>query len=139
MESRSFFINQLLHGRGRGQDGLHSSTPRAGAVAMEVLAGADPRRPEREREQERVDNRGKEIGRSAVEELPCVFAKGEGPNGRRVEGILYKYGRGEEVKIMCVCHGNFLSPAEFLRHAGGVEVANPLRHIVVNPNPNSFP
>ncbi|KAI4373349.1 hypothetical protein MLD38_011482 [Melastoma candidum] len=136
-ESRSFFINQLLQGRGSGQDSLHSSTPRAGAVPMEELVVADPRGPERERE--RVDNRGKEIGRSAVEELPCVFTKGEGPNGRRIEGILYKYGKGEELKIMCVCHGSFLSPAEFVRHAGGEEVANPLRHIVVNPNPNCFP
>lgn len=83
-------------------------------------------------------NRGKETGRSALEDMPCVFTKGDGPNGRRVDGILYKYGKGEEVRIMCVCHGNFLSPAEFVKHAGGSDVAHPLKHIVVNPNTSPF-
>ncbi|CAA7061052.1 unnamed protein product [Microthlaspi erraticum] len=65
-------------------------------------------------------------------EMPCVFTKGDGPNGKRVDGILYRYGNGEEVRIMCVCHGDFLSPADFVRHAGGPHVDHPLRHIVVN-------
>lgn len=81
-------------------------------------------------------NRAKEIGTTAMEDMPCVFTKGDGPDGRRVEGILYKYGKGEEVRIMCVCHGSFLSPAEFVKHAGGGNVAHPLRHIVINPNPS---
>lgn len=79
-------------------------------------------------------NPQKETGANAFEDMPCVFTKGDGPNGRRVDGILYKYGKGEEVRIMCVCHGNFLSPAEFVKHAGGSDVANPLKHIVINPN-----
>ncbi|XVF43241.1 hypothetical protein PTKIN_Ptkin02bG0024400 [Pterospermum kingtungense] len=66
-----------------------------------------------------VESKGKERG-NAMEDMPCVFTKGEGPNGKRIEGILYKYGKGEEVRIMCVCHGNFLSPAEFVKHAGFV-------------------
>ncbi|XP_010511949.1 PREDICTED: ninja-family protein AFP1-like [Camelina sativa] len=65
-------------------------------------------------------------------EMPCVFTKGDGPNGKRVDGILYRYGNGEEVRIMCVCHGDFLSPADFVKHAGGPNVEHPLRHIVVN-------
>ncbi|XP_047172119.1 ninja-family protein AFP1-like isoform X2 [Vigna umbellata] len=81
---------------------------------------------------------GKQIGTNSMEDMPCVFTKGDGPNGRRIEGILYKYGKGEEVRIMCVCHGNFLSPAEFVKHAGGGDVAHPLRHIVVNPSAASF-
>lgn len=81
-------------------------------------------------------NRGKEIGVTSVEDMPCVFTKGDGPNGRRIEGILYKYGKGEEVRIMCVCHGSFLSPAEFVKHAGGTDIDHPLKHIVVNPNPS---
>ncbi|CAI9109846.1 OLC1v1009757C1 [Oldenlandia corymbosa var. corymbosa] len=68
-------------------------------------------------------------------EMPCVTTIGSGPNGRRVDGFLYRYGKGEEVKIVCVCHGSFLSPAEFIKHAGGAEVENPLRHIVINPSP----
>ncbi|CAN8239030.1 unnamed protein product [Cochlearia groenlandica] len=65
-------------------------------------------------------------------EMPCVFTKGDGPNGKRIDGILYRYGNGEEVRIMCVCHGDFLSPADFVKHAGGQNVDHPLRHIVVN-------
>ncbi|KAG6467160.1 ninja-family protein 6-like [Zingiber officinale] len=78
----------------------------------------------------------KEMARKKVKErMPFVSTQGEGPNGRRVEGFLYKYGKGEEVRIVCVCHGSFLTPAEFVKHAGGVEVANPLQHIVVNSSP----
>ncbi|KAL6529299.1 hypothetical protein OROGR_014922 [Orobanche gracilis] len=79
-------------------------------------------------------NRGRDININALEDMPCVFTKGDGPNGRRVDGILYKFARGEEVRIMCVCHGTFHSPTEFVRHAGGTGVDNPLKHIVVNPN-----
>lgn len=62
--------------------------------------------------------------------MPSVTTTGDGPNGKRIEGFLYKYTKGQ-VSIVCVCHGNFLSPAEFVRHAGGKEVANPMRHINV--------
>lgn len=79
---------------------------------------------------ERRNSRGS--GMNLLEDMPCVFT--DGPNGRRIEGILYKYGKGEEVRIMCVCHGSFLSPFEFVKHAGHREVDNPLRHIVVNPS-----
>jgi hypothetical protein len=85
-----------------------------------------------------AENRGKEIGMNAMEDMPCVFTKGDGPNGRRIEGILYRYGKGEQVRIMCVCHGSFHSPAEFVKHAGGGDVAHPLKHIVVNPSSTSF-
>ena len=72
-----------------------------------------------------------------MQEMPCVCTKGL-PNGRKIEGFLYKYRKAEEVRIVCVCHGSFLTPAEFVKHAGGGEVANPLRHIVVNPIPYSL-
>lgn len=35
----------------------------------------------------------KEMGSSGIEDMPCVFTIGDGPNGRKVEGILYKYGK----------------------------------------------
>ncbi|XP_016482729.2 ninja-family protein AFP2-like [Nicotiana tabacum] len=79
-------------------------------------------------------SQAKETGANMLGDMPCVFTKGDGPNGRRVDGILYKYGKGEEVRIMYVCHGSFHSPAEFVKHAGGTDVAHPLKHIVVNPN-----
>ncbi|CAM8947297.1 unnamed protein product [Rhodiola kirilowii] len=88
----------------------------------------------------RPDSRykGKEVSGNGMGEMPCVFTTGDGPNGRRIDGILYKYGKGEEVRIMCVCHGIFLSPAEFVKHAGGTDVDHPLRHIVVNTSATSF-
>ncbi|PSS28946.1 Ninja-family protein [Actinidia chinensis var. chinensis] len=85
-----------------------------------------------------LERRGRQTGSNSVDNMPCVFTQGDGPNGRRIDGILYKYGKGEEVRIMCVCHGNFLSPAEFVKHAGGTNVAHPLKHIVVNPSAGRF-
>ncbi|CAN8265883.1 unnamed protein product [Cochlearia groenlandica] len=73
--------------------------------------------------------------RNIIEDMPCVSTTGDGPNGRKIDGFLYRYKKGEEVRIMCVCHGSFLSPAEFVKHAGGGDVANPLKRIVVNPTP----
>ncbi|KAJ3673096.1 hypothetical protein LUZ60_006470 [Juncus effusus] len=68
---------------------------------------------------------------SMVDEMPCVSTKGE--NGRIIEGFLYNFKKGGgEVRIVCVCHGSFLTPAEFVKHAGGGDVTNPLRHITVN-------
>lgn len=83
----------------------------------------------------RCSNGSGELSKSLTKEMPLVSTKEDGPNGRRIEGFLYKYGIGEEVRIVCVCHGNSLTPAEFVKHAGGGDVAHPLRHIVVNPNP----
>ncbi|KAK0584425.1 hypothetical protein LWI29_013049 [Acer saccharum] len=72
---------------------------------------------------------------NVLDDMPCVSTKGDGPNGKRIEGFLYRYSKGEEVRIVCVCHGSFLSPAEFVKHGGGGDVAHPLKHIVVNPSP----
>ncbi|KAK8586797.1 hypothetical protein V6N13_085819 [Hibiscus sabdariffa] len=70
--------------------------------------------------------------RNIMEDMPCVSTTGDGPNGKRIEGFLYRYKKGEEVRIVCVCHGSFLSPAEFVKHAGGSDVEHPLKHIVVS-------
>ncbi|KAI3720177.1 hypothetical protein L6452_21090 [Arctium lappa] len=109
-----------------GQEGSKHDDSRSKAVNPAVRA----LRPKTENP---PDNKGKEM-RSNMVDMPCVFTQGDSPSGRRIEGILYKYGKGEEVKIMCVCHGSFLSPAEFVKHAGGTDVLHPLKHIVVNPN-----
>lgn len=68
-----------------------------------------------------------------LRQMPSVATTGDGPNGKRIEGFLYKY-RSGQVCIVCVCHGSFLSPSEFVMHAGGKEVANPMKHITVFPN-----
>ncbi|KAE8706247.1 Ninja-family protein AFP3 [Hibiscus syriacus] len=72
--------------------------------------------------------------RNIMEDMPCVSTTGDGPNGKRIEGFLYRYRKGDEVRIVCVCHGSFLSPAEFVKHAGGDDVEHPLKHIVVSPS-----
>ncbi|KAK7304697.1 hypothetical protein VNO77_42583 [Canavalia gladiata] len=68
-----------------------------------------------------------------LRQMPSVTTTGDGPNGKRIEGFLYKY-RSGQVCIVCVCHGSFLTPAEFVMHAGGKEVANPMKHITVFSN-----
>ncbi|KAG8366449.1 hypothetical protein BUALT_Bualt17G0081100 [Buddleja alternifolia] len=99
-------------------------------------SGPDMESPSKRPETSKI--RVREAGTNSLEDMPCVFTKGDGPNGRRVDGILYKYGKGEEVRIMCVCHGTFHSPAEFVKHAGGTDMDNPLKHIVVNPNSSAM-
>ncbi|XP_077211323.1 ninja-family protein AFP3-like [Tasmannia lanceolata] len=84
----------------------------------------------------KIENGVVEMGRNVMEEMPCVSTRGGGPNGTKIEGFLYRYRNGEEVRIVCVCHGSFLTPAEFVKHAGGGDVAHPLRHIVVTPSPS---
>nr|CAD1832346.1 unnamed protein product [Ananas comosus var. bracteatus] len=107
--------------------------PKAPCRAVDVKHITGDRNPS-----ERVLGRASSTGSYMMEEMPCVSTKGEGPNGRRIEGFLYKYGKGEEVRIVCICHGSFWTPAEFVRHAGGGEVANPLKHIIVDPSALTF-
>ncbi|KAI3452210.1 hypothetical protein Pfo_008875 [Paulownia fortunei] len=73
--------------------------------------------------------------KNAMLDMPYVTTKGGGTNGHKIEGFLYRYRKGEEVRIVCVCHGMFLTPAEFVKHGGGGDVEHPLKHIVVNPFP----
>ncbi|KAJ8506753.1 hypothetical protein OPV22_007639 [Ensete ventricosum] len=77
----------------------------------------------------------REGGRDMMLDMPSVSTGGDGPNGRRIDGFLYKYRDGEDVRIVCICHGRFFTPAEFVKHGGGGDVAHPLRHIVVKPSP----
>ncbi|EFJ09324.1 hypothetical protein SELMODRAFT_447751 [Selaginella moellendorffii] len=69
---------------------------------------------------------------SVVSDLPWVTTTGTGPNGKTVTGVLFAYKKGE-VKIVCACHGRHMSAKEFVEHAGGVDVANPEKCIVVSP------
>ncbi|KAL8544040.1 hypothetical protein ACS0TY_004545 [Phlomoides rotata] len=80
-------------------------------------------------------------GRQRVTDMPYVSTRGFGPNNSQINGFLYCGNGGiedvkiEDVKIVCVCHGLFLSPAEFVKHGGGGDVRNPLKHIVVTSIP----
>ncbi|KFK38175.1 hypothetical protein AALP_AA3G079100 [Arabis alpina] len=66
-------------------------------------------------------------------QMPCVTSTGNGPEGKTVNGFLYRYSKSE-ISIICVCHGTSFSPAEFIVHAGGTNVTHPLRHITVVPS-----
>ncbi|KAF7054932.1 hypothetical protein CFC21_062521 [Triticum aestivum] len=82
-----------------------------------------------------LGSRGEQQGASErhaalAREMPLVWTSGL-HNGMRTVGFLYQYSRVDELRIMCVCHGSFLTPAEFVEHAGGGQVANPLRSIIV--------
>ncbi|XP_023642449.1 ninja-family protein AFP3 [Capsella rubella] len=66
-------------------------------------------------------------------QMPCVTSTGNGPEGKTVNGFLYRYSKSE-ISIICVCHGTSFSPAEFIVHAGGTNVSHPLRHITVVPS-----
>nr|XP_043637642.1 ninja-family protein Os03g0419100 [Erigeron canadensis] len=69
---------------------------------------------------------------SFLARMPCVSTTGNGPNGKRVRGFLYRYTKNE-VTIVCICHGQSFSPGEFVEHAGGVDVVHPLKHITIFP------
>ncbi|XVE78135.1 hypothetical protein DITRI_Ditri13aG0119600 [Diplodiscus trichospermus] len=69
----------------------------------------------------------------ALRNMPCVSTTGNGPNGKTINGFLYRYTKSE-VSIICVCHGKSFTPAEFVHHAGGDDVSHPLRHITVIPS-----
>lgn len=64
--------------------------------------------------------------------MPSVTTTGNGPSGRKIKGLLYKFVKGH-VSIVCVCHGVFLTPAEFVKHAGGSDVENPMKLINIVP------
>ncbi|KAI3678688.1 hypothetical protein L6452_37989 [Arctium lappa] len=69
---------------------------------------------------------------SSLTRMPYVSTTGNGPNGKTVSGFLYRYTKNE-VSIVCVCHGQLFSPAGFVEHAGGVDIAHPLKHITISP------
>ncbi|GMI69219.1 hypothetical protein HRI_000591200 [Hibiscus trionum] len=68
----------------------------------------------------------------SLRNMPCVSTTGNGPNGKTINGFLYRY-TNSEVSIICVCHGSSFTPAEFVQHAGGTDVSHPLRHITMVP------
>ncbi|KAG4139616.1 hypothetical protein ERO13_D07G205200v2 [Gossypium hirsutum] len=69
----------------------------------------------------------------SLRNMPCVSTTGNGPNGKTINGFLYRYTKSE-VSIICVCHGSSFTPAEFVQHAGGTDVSHPLRHITMIPS-----
>lgn len=69
--------------------------------------------------------------------LPWVSTTGPGPNGRTISGVTYRYS-GNEIRIVCACHGSHMTPDEFVRHATD-DHTNPERSSGLPPSSNSNP
>eukprot|EP00246_Nothoceros_aenigmaticus_P011444 TRINITY_DN3113_c0_g1_i1.p1 TRINITY_DN3113_c0_g1~~TRINITY_DN3113_c0_g1_i1.p1 ORF type:complete len:236 (+),score=26.88 TRINITY_DN3113_c0_g1_i1:596-1303(+) len=69
-------------------------------------------------------------GTGNIPQLPWVQCTGAGPNGKSICGVLYSFQK--VIKIVCKCHGNHMTPAEFVQHAGGENVSNPEKAITVS-------
>ncbi|KAH7683067.1 Ninja family protein [Dioscorea alata] len=84
----------------------------------------------------KLDDNNGSSNNNDEELMALVSTRGNGPNGTRtIYGYLKrscKRSDGSVISIECGCHGSSFSPAEFVRHAGGTETANPLRSIVVS-------
>ncbi|KAM1238485.1 hypothetical protein ACFX1Q_039178 [Malus domestica] len=112
---------------------LHSQrdvTPIASSATATTTKQAVPSQSTPENPSKRVKHSSGSVPQNDGDEMVSVRTTGEG--GRQIEGILYA--RNGQVQILCVCHGIYHSPAEFIKHGGGKEVANPLKHIIVRPS-----
>ncbi|XP_056175291.1 ninja-family protein AFP1-like [Syzygium oleosum] len=74
-------------------------------------------------------------GGRGMKQLLTVTTTGDGSKGKKVDGFLYKYGKGDHIFIMCFCHGVFLSPTDFVKHANHTDWSNPMKHIAVTSPP----
>lgn len=115
------------------------NTPRPAVVRRNPI---DPpeypsKRVRRESRDSRVNEDASEV--QLMKKLPIVVTTGGNPNGKKIEGLLYKYGNDQEITIVCVCHGCFFTAEEFVRHAGGGGggggdgggIENPRQHITI--------
>ncbi|WCJ35835.1 Ninja-family protein 2 [Euphorbia peplus] len=99
----------------------------------EIVAGAEETEENQEAKRVKLSNKGYgDYERRVLKKMPTVVSKGDDPNAMRVHGFLYKYTEGD-VKMVCSCHGFFLTPTQFLKHAGVSDLSNPLRKIIVHP------
>lgn len=71
--------------------------------------------------------KGREFNK--IEDMPKVYTTISGP---KINGYLSKYNK-EEIRILCACHAVSMTPAQFIKHAGGGDVAFPERYITVKP------
>ncbi|XP_015162985.1 ninja-family protein AFP3-like [Solanum tuberosum] len=64
--------------------------------------------------------------------MTFVFTRGEGPNGKKIEELLYSCKKKDEVEKVGLCHGDLLNVVEFVEHTGGGYVEHPLNHIFID-------
>ncbi|KAE8771400.1 Ninja-family protein AFP3 [Hordeum vulgare] len=85
-------------------------------------------------------NNGRPVRAVPLNNDACPFVQATTcPDGKKINGFLYRYMKCYEgIRIVWVCHGSFLTPAVFVKHAGGADLSNPLSQIVINPSPSLF-
>lgn len=81
--------------------------------------------------------RSSQLDNGMLQAFHRVTTTGVGPKGKTISGIL-SYS-SNQVRIVCICHGTQMSPAEFVQHAGSTDISNPERNIVVTPTPFLIP
>ncbi|KAJ4886036.1 nuclear transport factor 2 (NTF2) family protein / RNA recognition motif (RRM)-containing protein [Raphanus sativus] len=118
-------VNNILTGTTDGSNDVVVVETRQGSNSVVKETGKPPK----------PRSNGNKVNGSMLPfaQMPCVTSTGNGPEGKTVNGFLYRYSNSE-VTIICVCHGTSFSPAEFIIHAGGTHVSHPLRHITVVPS-----
>ncbi|WCJ38534.1 Ninja-family protein 2 [Euphorbia peplus] len=90
---------------------------------------------EENREAKRVKLSNEEYGdyeRRVLNKMRTVMSRGDDPNAIRIHWFLYKYTK-DDVKMVCSCHGFFLTPTQFLKHVGVSDLSDPLQKIIVLP------
>lgn len=118
---------------------LSTSAAMADKMANGKRLASSDSRPETE-QYRKLNKKGRVLPDGALmlnelfTQMPSVITTGNGPEGRKIEGFLFRY-LETTVRIVCVCHGSFLSPEDFVKHAGGGEVRNPMKHITVLASP----
>ncbi|KAF3616431.1 hypothetical protein FXO37_35074 [Capsicum annuum] len=70
-----------------------------------------------------------EILKNLILRLPFISTRGGIPNKKMIEGFLYGYKTEQQLKIVCICHGSFLTPTKFVMYVGGFDIENPLKHL----------
>ncbi|KAI6683227.1 hypothetical protein NL676_029140 [Syzygium grande] len=96
-------------------------------TALPGVVASDTENRELSRAVEKMNALGESSGKKILE--------GDGPEGKKVDGFLYKNSKGDHIFIICSCHGVFLSPTAFVKHANHTNWSNPMKHIAVTSPP----
>ncbi|KAL3748605.1 hypothetical protein ACJRO7_009788 [Eucalyptus globulus] len=106
------------------------------AVVIEDTSPAEqikrPRLPNAVQSNNAHQKNSNDDGVRVVKQLLTVTTTGDGPDCKKVDGFLYKVGKGGDIFIVCLCHGVFLSPTDFVKHANHTDWSNPMKHITVS-------
>ncbi|KAI6683225.1 hypothetical protein NL676_029138 [Syzygium grande] len=87
---------------------------------------------------EKMNALGESSGKKILEgmkQMLTVTTIEDGQEDKKVDGFLYKYDKSGRIFIVCFCHGVFLSPTDFVKHANHTDWSNPMKHIAVSLSP----